>query len=377
MRIEQGVSGGSPIIAGSAHEHHAGMMLQQLGSYDDGGQPSKSMGAILRAIQETLIASLARAIPRGSRVALIDYPRHTNVGDSAIWLGERKLLHHIGARVVYLADMSQYDSGRMRSLLGDGIVLIHGGGNFGDLWPSHQAFRERVLADFPDNTILQLPQSIHFDDQANAARVKKAIARHRRFTLFVRDRQSLAIARDRLGIEALLAPDSAFGLWPLQRIGRPNRSHVIQRRTDKELASSDPVADSFDWLTPPGRIESKMDKQIPNARRLMRYGPLGAAMYGAWLDRLALLRVRRGLRLLSRGEVVITDRLHGALLSLLADIPVVALDNRTGKISAVLQTWLDGAPGLALANTVSEAVRLAEQMRFHRKSSNHGCPAPS
>ena len=31
-------------------------------------------------------------IPRGSQVALFDFPNHSNVGDSAIWLGEQAYL---------------------------------------------------------------------------------------------------------------------------------------------------------------------------------------------------------------------------------------------------------------------------------------------
>ncbi|WP_276524270.1 polysaccharide pyruvyl transferase family protein, partial [Enterobacter hormaechei] len=43
-------------------------------------------------------------------------------------------------------------------------------------------------------------------------------------------------------------------------------------------------------------------------------------------------RVERGLRLLSRGERIVTDRLHGHILSLLLGIPHVVLDNDYGKL---------------------------------------------
>jgi pyruvyl transferase EpsO len=42
-----------------------------------------------------------------------------------------------------------------------GVVFLHGGGNLGDIWPHHQHFREAMLAEFRDRTIVQLPQSIH------------------------------------------------------------------------------------------------------------------------------------------------------------------------------------------------------------------------
>jgi len=251
----------------------------------------------------------------------------------------------------------------MRRALGDGTVVIHGGGNIGDLWPDQEAFRERVMADFAESAIVQMPQSIHFDDAANVARVKSAFARHPRFTLFVRDRGSLAVARDCLELDPILAPDMAFALWPLRRVGRAVTPYVVQCRTDKERSSYEPVINSFDWVHPPDKAEKWMDDHLREARHLMRLGGFGVSAYGAWLDRLCSLRVRRGLRLLSRGEVVISDRLHGVLLSVLAGIPVVALDNRIGKIRALLDTWLCDFPGLQIPPTAEEAIRIAKRMR--------------
>ena len=51
-------------------------------------------------------------------------------------------------------------------------IFIHGGGNFGDLWPEHQQFREMILQRYPDRPVIQLPQSIHFQDKANIAKVR-------------------------------------------------------------------------------------------------------------------------------------------------------------------------------------------------------------
>lgn len=323
----------------------------------------RSSEAIFLALRQTLLASIQQVVPRGARVALVGYPRHTNVGDSAIWLGERRLFRQIGAKMVYFAELDYYSRDMMRRALGDGIVVIHGGGNIGDLWPNQEAFRERVMADFPDNAIVQMPQSIHFDDAANVARVRAAVAGHPRFTLFVRDRNSFTVARDRLGLDPILAPDMAFMLWPLKRVGHAAEPYIVQSRTDKERASDKPLADSFDWIYPPDKAERWMDRHLPEAHHLMRLGGFGVSAYGAWLDRLSGLRLRRGLRLLSRGEITISDRLHGVLLSLLAGIPVIALDNRIGKISALLETWLQDFPGLQIPPTVEEAMRIATGMR--------------
>ena len=45
--------------------------------------------------------------------ALIDFPAHPNVGDSAIWLGERAYLRRRGADVAYTCDIKNYSKSRL------------------------------------------------------------------------------------------------------------------------------------------------------------------------------------------------------------------------------------------------------------------------
>jgi exopolysaccharide biosynthesis predicted pyruvyltransferase EpsI len=53
-------------------------------------------------------------------------------------------------------------SGRIEATLGpDDPILLHGGGNFGDVWPGFQRFREQVIRESPNRRIIQLPQTIH------------------------------------------------------------------------------------------------------------------------------------------------------------------------------------------------------------------------
>ena len=46
------------------------------------------------------------------------------------------------------------------------------------------------------------------------------------------------------------------------------------------------------------------------------------------------------LRQFSSAEFVITNRLHGMLFSIITQTPVIALDNVTGKIKSLYNTWL-------------------------------------
>ena len=73
-------------------------------------------------------------LPPGTPCALLDFPNHSNVGDSAIWLGERAWLRRHGLDVVYACDVNTYSREQLAARIGQGVLLLHGGGNLGDLW---------------------------------------------------------------------------------------------------------------------------------------------------------------------------------------------------------------------------------------------------
>jgi pyruvyl transferase EpsO len=74
-------------------------------------------------------------------------------------------------------------------------------------------------------------------------------------------------------------------------------------------------------------------------------------MYGA----AARARVLRGCGLLSSGRVVITDRLHAHILSLLLGIPHAVLDNSYGKLGRFLEAWTGTAATVHRAASTGDA----------------------
>ncbi len=317
--------------------------------------------------REDLITSLSRKIsgilspliPRGSSVALVDFPNHPNVGDSMIWLGERSYLDSIGVSIVYACDHSNYSQGELTTRLKDGIILIHGGGNFGDLYPHHHSLREAVVKAFPQNKIIQLPQSIFFKDRTNLERAVDVLDGHPDFTLLAREKQSFEFARNEFHARCILCPDSAFMLGALDRpktlllssLFAPSRKEILWlSRTDGESRGGSfppigPKVERTDWLEEPKLIVE------PNRSTLEAY------------DFLAKERMRRGSRLLSRGNIVITDRLHGHILSLLLGIPHIILDNSYGKMKSFYETWTKDVTSVHWADSPEEALALARSYR--------------
>jgi pyruvyl transferase EpsO len=324
------------------------------------------MSDVLRRLQGIAAAAL-RGAGGEAPFALVDFPDHANVGDSAIWVGTTAYFSaHHGREPRYVASIDSFSEAALRTSVPEGPIFVHGGGNFGDLWPRHQAFREHLLGRFPDREIIQLPQSIHFDDPARAEAAARAIARHGKFRLFVRDQPSYDFAAARFDCRIALCPDMALFLGRLDR-EMPDVDVLYLLRTDKERAVREAGGRAgyssrvADWL-----VERRLSVEVHTLRRVlweMRRGRWDRlALRVASYDAAAWARVLRGCRLLSSGRIVITDRLHAHLLSLLLAIPHAVLDNSYGKLGRFLDAWTGEAPGIHRAASIGEAEDWAAAM---------------
>ena len=324
---------------------------------------------------DALIASLVRAIdevleplvPRGEDVALVDFPQSPNVGDSVIWLGTLAWLERSGRGAPrHVCSGGTYRRAALaRSLERGGTILLGGGGNFGDLYESHQRLREQVVADFPDRRIVQLPQSIHFHSGEALARARGVLDRHPALTLLVRDRASLALARAEFRTPSRLCPDMGLALGSLPRPVPATRPVVWLSRADKEALPEEPFEPPagvvrLDWLrddpSPLLRVHVAISRQLRHRAELRSWlAPWLTATFAP----VARRRLERGTRVLAAGEVVVTNRLHGHVLSLLLGIPHWFVDNSYGKVRSFHETWTHASELAHLCETQASALRRA------------------
>ncbi len=322
------------------------------------------IAATLAALRRKAEDALRPLVQPGQLCALVGFPDYANVGDNAIWLGERRLLESLGARIAYVSDERDFNPRELVQRIGPGPVFIQGGGNLGDIWPHHQSFRESVLRALPGSPVVQLSQSIHFREAASLSRAREAFSQHHSFKLLVREQRSLELARVEFPTaQPELCPDMTVVLGLLPR-PRPARYDVVTlARSDGERLAGAGAGDVpgpgpvFDWA----RDASLMKVLRRALRPLLRHAPFSSRR-AEFYDRLARHRLSVGLGLLGGGRVVVTDRLHGHVLSLLLGIPHVALDNSYGKLSAFLETWTGHIPLVRRAATPAEA--RAEALRL-------------
>lgn len=323
---------------------------------------------VIARLQGLIDQVLSPSLPalRAGPYALMDMPDHNNVGDSAIWAGEVAWLQkNVGSDPALITDHRDPLDQVNRDLMGK-TVLLHGGGNFGDIWTANNDFREAIIAANPDSTIIQFPQSIHYDNPAAIVTTARNLKAAKALRLLVRDQESHALATQAFDCEVTLCPDMAFALGPLQRIGTPDLEVLLLMRTDKEgvgHASQDwPIGwEQYDWLEDAPNLYRDVlrDSRIKAVMSLSPARMSRTARRNYYYNQLADRRLARGLQQLSRARFVITDRLHVHILSTLLGLPHCFLDNHYGKIarfSAAFSTrWSDSYQ----AKTLPEAVTCA------------------
>ena len=314
----------------------------------------------LRARLEATLASLLGGIRAH---ALIDFPGYPNVGDSAIYLGELACLRALGLpHPRFICDFRSYDREELAMRIGpSGTILLAGGGSFGDRWSIAHRRREEIVRDFPTHRIVQLPQTIWFEQAGTLRRARQVFDAHPEFTLLVRDARSLDIARNEFRAQSLLCPDMALALGPLRPGLLPRQRLLCLLRTDQESAldgSERAGLQTADWNDEPRTLLHIVSRRLlglmshPSLRRRAR------EVLPLLYEPMARRRLRRGLELLASAEMVITDRLHGHILCLLLGLPHVLLDNDYGKLSSFHETWTMDVDGVARAGTLDEALAL-------------------
>ncbi len=210
-----------------------------------------------------------------------------------------------------------------QSILANETILLHGGGNFGDLYPRHSLYRKFIVDSFPNSTIVAFPQTINYQNKANLENDVNILNNHHNLILTARSVESYNFLKKFFpGVKSYLIADVAFMIGNMKPFGKPDYDIVILRRFDKE---------------------SNFDKSEIWQRAYNKYLKGKFSYYETdWhfnshnetskLRELKDFRLNLVNKLLSKGKVIITDRLHASIFSLLIGKPHIIINDKYKKI---------------------------------------------
>jgi exopolysaccharide biosynthesis predicted pyruvyltransferase EpsI len=287
----------------------------------------------------------------------LDLPYHENIGDTLIWKGTEEFLKKMPFKCLY---RSSYNTYKVPKIDKNVIVLLHGGGNFGDLYEAHNKFRLKIISQFPDNPIIILPQTVYYKRQEALHLHATEFGKHRNLTICARDHITLEILQKNFSKnKILLLPDMAFCIpesFLNQHKKVEENRNLYFKRSDiefqdlnfqdflKEVNGID--VDEHDWPT-----YEKITLEWKNYYRLLNiksrfsksrsFEKLITNVIDWYFLNIYFPKLLKiGTQFISPYKHVYTTRLHGAILSILLDKKVSFLDNSYGKNSNYYNSWL-------------------------------------
>lgn len=329
--------------------------------------------------------------------ALLSYPDHYNVGDHMIWLGNILYLTEVAKiKIGYVSSIEKFSQSQMENQTGKAPILIHGGGNFGDVWSYYQRFYEKIIPQYHDRKIIFLPQSIYFRYPDRLERAKAIFNAHPDLTICAREKYSYELASQHFtNCKIIQVPDMAFQLAGTPGIAsnyQQQKSILYLYREDQEINSiSSPNSLSLlnlvkeDW-------GSFRYKQVPKAASIAGIAWLfqdswqqGSLLPREWLDRqiwtyfhsyaskFAKINqpdlhtkswkfMHNGVYQFKRHRLIITSRLHGHILCLMMGIPHIFLANSYYKNQSFYETWTSQIPFCRFVKDASQIESVAYEL---------------
>ena len=269
-----------------------------------------------------------------AKIILIGTPAHGNLGDQAIAISELDFLRKISdGRKTIEIPMPLYKVYRkfLQKHIGcNDTIIISGGGWMGNLWMHNEITIREIISDYINNKIIIFPQTLYYTNDADgretADDTKRIFEKHTKLLLTVRDLHSFEFAKSNLGLpgngKLLFCPDMAlFGTLSYSTtasLTNKKKALLCFRNDIEKVCSSGFVRDTL----------KKAGFEIKETTTV--------------LDKLVPLRkrkqiVKEKIKEFGEASIVVTDRLHAMIFSLLAGTPCFAFNNATGKVFGVGQ----------------------------------------
>lgn len=284
---------------------------------------------------------------------LLDIPYYSNPGDTLIWEGTEHLLKKSSYRCLQKTSEECFDFPEFSK---DTVILLQGGGNWGDLWRRHQEFRLKVIEKYKYNKIIILPQSVYYENLKNWEFDAAILKQHNMLHICARDVSSYNLIRDAGLNNVYLLPDMAFCINPdyLHQFEEPSIGRKIYvKREDSEkpnynelgISIKDELLDISDWPT----------MMAYDSVQLFFYRIYNHRKYGLqtttdlYADKILRKHIiKNAVKFVSKYDYIFTTRLHVAILSVLLGKPFTLIDNSYGKNSNLYNAWLSDLDSIIL-----------------------------
>lgn len=269
-------------------------------------------------------------IKYNKKIFLIGTPWYGNLGDHAITLGEKFIIKenfpdHKIIDIPYNIYFSKLSKIFRFKIAPSDMIYLQGGGNLGSLYSQEENLRRDVIKKYKRNKIIVMPVSIFFHNnnfgKSELEKSSKIYNSHNKLTIISRDEVSFNFARKYFyKVNNILAPDAVTSLDGVLSDIDVNRKGVqIFLRKDIEKILSDDIINKIKFHL------NKYDIQYNISDTTVPYEVREKQRKKEVFSRLIMAR---------KARLVITDRYHGLIFSVITHTPVIVFKSFDTKISS-------------------------------------------
>ena len=263
-------------------------------------------------------------------------PFHSNAGDQAqsycieLWIKQ----NYPDYKIRWFDALSMNHSGyheltKLKKIVKKSdLIFLHSGYHTTDLYMLEEKLQRNVIQSFPEKQIVILPQTINYQTQEERNNSIQIYNNHDNIVLFCRDNTSYELAKQIFyNCKLYLFPDIVTSLIGKRKYNYNRKGVLLCFRNDKEAyIKKEEKKEISQKISKIDYVETTDTTLDVNADYFIQHR--GQVLEDLW-------------DYYSHFRVVITDRYHGTIFSLIANTPVIVLPSTDHKLQSGVEWFPD------------------------------------
>ena len=267
------------------------------------------------------------------KIYLFGSPSYTNMGDQAIAYAVERFIKNCFPYYEYIEIMDYATKEGIeivkQVISKNDIVCFTGGGNLGSLYVDIEEDRRMVIEAFKDYKTIVFPQSAFFENTTEGEMEKyksqEAYNKNANLTLVAREHQTLQVLKETFQANVLYTPDLVLTLQ-IEPRNLEREGVLFVLRADKEKVTEEAFV---------SELTEMLKKDYPVDRTDTVLSEIDAIEYSNREENLLKMLDKIGSK-----KLIITDRLHAMIFSILTKTPCIVFGNSYGKAKHSYEDWL-------------------------------------
>ena len=289
------------------------------------------------------------------KIVLIGLPEYDNLGDIAIGYAECEFINNNKSKEYTFLPITEkcfekYFSKIKKIINCDDIILIQGGGNFGNQYYDQERIRKKIISSFKKNKKYLMPSTLFFKDNKR----KRFIKRYNKskMGIFFREKYSYEMGKQFFKNDIYLVPDIVLSLDNQESKNYKREGIAVCIRKDIERKiSKDDEKRIKDCIFMNKDILYTFDTCNKSTNKYEDYKTI----------------INNIFKEISSYELVITDKLHCMIFCFLTNTPCIVIENYNHKIKGVYE-WIKENPNITLCKNLDDISTMIKQ-----KINNQNC----